>query len=194
MAEAFSIAAGIVGLASLGIQLGESVAKLAGACSTYKNASDDISALIASLQTFQQILEHVCPASQPIQGTHVPAQLLQECKEWCQDIKDGVNGVMTSIQDEIQQTPKWGKTRLIFRKSSVEQWLQKLQRSKLDLLLAHQIFGRYANSFAYQLKKCIIVTDLAKISRYGTDSSLARRVAEKSANRPTCPGLATDYR
>ena len=50
MAELFGVAAGVVGFLSLGMQLGDSIAKLQEIRHTYKDAQVDVETLIATLE------------------------------------------------------------------------------------------------------------------------------------------------
>lgn len=142
MAEVFGVAAGVVGLVSLGVQLTDSVSKLREIRRTYKDAPDDIAALITTLETLARIIEQSCTGVQRPATDAIQAQLLEDCKRWCQDIRNSIDDVLQSVLKEIMQTPRIGKIKVVFQKKTIDGWLQKLQSSKLDLLLAHQIFGR----------------------------------------------------
>lgn len=143
MAEVFGIAAGAVGLVSLGVQLTDSISKLREIRRTYKDAPDDIAALITTLEALARIIEQSCAGVTRTAANEIQVQLLEDCRKWCQDIKNSIDDVLKSILTEITQTPRTAKIKAVFQKKTLDGWLQKLQRSKLDLLLAHQIFGRY---------------------------------------------------
>jgi hypothetical protein len=142
MAEAFGIAAGIVGLASLGVQLTDTIAKLKDARRTYKDAPDDVEALIAALEVLNRILTHICPPNQQFLTAQPQDQLLEDCKSWCQNIRSGIFDILQECRSDILSQPRLGKAKYVFRKGGIDQLLHRLQRAKLDLLLAHQIYGR----------------------------------------------------
>jgi hypothetical protein len=142
MAEAFGIAAGIVGLASLCVQLTDTIAKLKDARRIYKDAQDDAEALITALEVLGRILAHVCSPTQPIPTAQPQSQLLEDCKAWCQSIRNGIFDILQQCRSDILSQPRLGKAKYVFRKGSIDQLLHRLQRAKLDLLLAHQIYGR----------------------------------------------------
>ena len=145
MAEIFGIAAGLVGLASLGLQLPNSISELRDIRHTYKDAPDEIAALITTLEDLRLILES-CTITGPSAADDVQEQLLENCKRRCLDIRNSISDVLQPIRAAIQQTPKTAKIKAVFQKKTSEGWLQKLRWSMLELLLAHQIFGRYLNA------------------------------------------------
>ena len=142
MAEAFGVAAGVVGLASLGVQLTDTIAKLKDARRIYKDAPDEVEALIAALEVMNRVLAYICPPTQQLPIAHSQGQLLEDCKAWCQNIRNDIFSVVQDCQSDILSQPRLGKAKYVFRKGSIDQLLHRLQRAKLDLILAHQIYGR----------------------------------------------------
>jgi hypothetical protein len=145
MAEVFGIAAGVVGFASLSIQLTDSVKKLRDYYQAYDNAPSDVKSLIDALETLRCILDQVSPSTTAIQWNKISAQLLEDCKNWCRGIRDDIHGALDTINAEMLRSPRLGKVKYVFRKTSIDKLLQQLQNSKLDILLCQQIFERYVN-------------------------------------------------
>lgn len=141
MAEAFGVAAGVVGLASLSIQLADSVQKLRNYYRIYDEAPENVRSLIETLETLKRILDQVCPSTGAYTASPVHVQLLEDCRNWCQGIKDNIHGTLITIEAEILRRPRLGKAKFILHKTSIDQLLQKLHDAKLDLLLCLQIFG-----------------------------------------------------
>jgi prophage DNA circulation protein len=142
MAEIFGIAAGVVGLASLGVQLTDSISKLQEICRTYKDAPEDIAALITTLETLARIIDQSGAGTHRSAANVVHVQLLEDCTKWCRGIRNSINNILQAILSDISHKPRAGKMKVVFQKKAIDGWLQRLERSKLDLLLAHQIFGR----------------------------------------------------
>lgn len=116
MAEAFGVAAGVVGLASLGVQLTDTIAKLKDARRIYKDAPDEAEALIAALEVMNRVLAYICPPTQQLPIAHSQGQLLEDCKAWCQNIRNDIFSVVQDCQSDILSQPRLGKAKYVFRK------------------------------------------------------------------------------
>jgi len=157
MAEIFGIAAGMVGFLSLGLQLTESVDKLREIRHTYKDAQADIAALISTLEWLALVIGQSPTGTKPATTDSIQEKLLDDCKKSCQEIRNGIVDVLGSIQQEIAETPttrvggfkhmfrttpRVAKFKLVFQKKTIDGWLEKLEKSKQNLVFALTVFGR----------------------------------------------------
>jgi hypothetical protein len=142
MAEVFGVAAGIVGLVSLTVQLTDSVGKFREIRHTYQDAPDEIHAYLETLDKLAPIIEQSCAVPQRASADAAQVQLLEDCKRRCQNVRKSIDDVLRSILEEIKLRPWIGKLKAVFEKKTIEEWLGKLERSKSELSLALTIFGR----------------------------------------------------
>jgi len=73
MAEAFGVAAGVVGIASLGVQLVDSAKKIKDLSRTNRTAMADVQRLATTLETLDHLLQQLCANAQ--------ARQLKGCSE-----------------------------------------------------------------------------------------------------------------
>jgi hypothetical protein len=136
MAELFGVAAGVVGFLSLGMQLGDSIAKLQEIRHTYKDAQVDVETLIATLEWLASIMKKSGTATRP------ETDAVQKQKQKCQDIIDSIDRDSRLFLKEIKEKPRAGGWKAIRRKKPTEGWLAKLKSAKDDLVLALLLSGR----------------------------------------------------
>ena len=136
MAELFGVAAGVVGFLSLGMQLGDSIAKLQEIRHTYKDAQADVEALITTLEGLASIMKKSGKATQP------EPDAISKQRQTCQGIIDSIDRDSRLFLEEIKKTPRVGSLKAIFRKKPTEGRLAKLKSAKDDLVFALLLSGR----------------------------------------------------
>jgi hypothetical protein len=142
MAEAFGIAAGVVGVVSLGAQLGDGVVKLRNLRSTYKEADSSIDALIAELENFERLVSSVEVPASTDQNFNVDEALLEDCKRICLEVYNEVNSVLRELKSYIEGKPHRGAAKFVLFKDAIAEWMTRIGRAKGSLMLAHDICVR----------------------------------------------------
>jgi hypothetical protein len=143
MAEAFGIAAGIVGLVSLSVQLTDSIRQFREIRHTYKDAQNEFDALVLRLDALGPVIEQSgTGGAQRTSADATQVQLLEDCKKRCQNVRESTADVSKSVLAEIKRKPWVGKIKAVFEKKTIEGWLEKLESAKSDLSFALEIFGR----------------------------------------------------
>jgi hypothetical protein len=142
MAEAFGIAAGVVGVVSLGAQLGDGVVKLRNLRSTYKEADSSIDALIAELENFERLVSSVEVPASTDQNFNVDEALLEDCKRICLEVYNEVNSVLRELKSYIEGKPHRGAAKFVLSKGAIAEWMTRIGCAKSSLMLAHDICVR----------------------------------------------------
>ena len=166
MAEAaFGVAAGIVGVASLVVQLVDSANKLRELYESYGGANEEVKSLIDELEQLERLIQQLsasAPIPQPPVGN---PSVLEDCKTWCRSVKTRIQEVLHEIGLKIEQNPRKGRLHYVFKRSTIQQWMQTLYRAKLDLLLAvHIVQGQeHASAFSTLQRDVVLLQSDQKI-------------------------------
>ncbi|GAB7358270.1 hypothetical protein MBLNU230_g0420t1 [Neophaeotheca triangularis] len=142
---AFELAAGIVGITSLAVQLADSAQKLHGYCHDYSTAPKQVKDLAEEVETLRGLIEDLsAPQDANIGTAHVPSTPAtlthdERCRRWCLSIQENVASVLQELEQNFVKHSRRTKVKFIFKKERFEEWMEKLERAKSMLLLARQL-------------------------------------------------------
>lgn len=141
MAELFSLATGVVGFASLGIQLLDSAKKLKELCRAYGVADEEINTLVSELEILGRLESRFSQREAPQTGQ------VQDVigTSWIRlhATRLSLQAIVKSIQGKLAAKPRRGQIQYVFSESNIRSWLEKLGRAKVDLSLALQLVDGY---------------------------------------------------
>lgn len=140
MAEAFGIAAGAFGVASLSIQLAESVQKVKGFYENVRNAPPRLANLIEEIEGVSDCVKDL---EHQHQSTGlVPSPSLQRCIQSSREAVDYFETFALGLQSRTKKSRIRGSLRFALSQDDIERILEKLERSKTLLTLAYMQFLR----------------------------------------------------
>lgn len=152
MAEAFGVAAGAVGVISLGIQLAESLQKVKDFCSSVKNAPSHIAELIEEIEIMRDILSDLEDGCLSVNVASSPNT--HRCLKIAQRATTGLVSFSNQLQVRIKKSRFRGGAKFALSRDEIKQMLNQLERTKSSLMLAYSIYreaiadDRYAEMMA----------------------------------------------
>ncbi|KAF7188155.1 hypothetical protein HII31_10440 [Pseudocercospora fuligena] len=137
MAEAIGLT---VGLASLAIQLGDSVAKLKGFCRQYAEAPNMLQKIAFSLETTGLILREMDRERQD--RVHSSPEMLTRCVKMCKEAIGLVKTTTDKLEQSLLKSHIRGRLRIAFRAEEVAQLCNELNRAEITLGNAYLLYTR----------------------------------------------------
>lgn len=139
MAEAVAAAASVAGLASLAIQLTESVATLRRFYRNIRNAPDTLEDLIFEIETVTLALREI--GREFAQGkAETNADLLSRCLQSCERGAGKLQSVVEKIQNLQTKSKSLGQVYIAIKEKDQQALLTDLERAKSSLALAFQLY------------------------------------------------------
>jgi len=138
MAEALGIAASGVGIASLAIQLGNSILKLKSFCDAVKNAPEEIRHLIEEIETLSLVLSESESSEQP--GLQVRPDSTSRCLQFCQKATSILRSVVKDVEAEIERRGRFGRVKAVLKRDAIEKLRGRLMTAQSMLLLSNQMY------------------------------------------------------
>lgn len=144
MAEAIALAASVAGLASLAIQLGDGIVKLHTFLKDAKETPQRLLDILSDLEDFKILLEELTVNQQrhPNAATSGTNTGMTRCLSKCELGVKKITEVVTGLEQGIKKKRKFGLATAVLRKSELEELCNKLERAKISLSLAHQMYQR----------------------------------------------------
>ena len=139
MAAGLDVAAGALGIVGIAQQLAESVCKVRAFYKDVRDAPVALLDTISSLENVSMILlklaeeQTVSPYAIASQGIFCASLVL------CQRAVEHVASVATELQRDVGQKRYRTGTRLVLKRRDTKAMLERLDRSKIDLLLAYSM-------------------------------------------------------
>jgi hypothetical protein len=138
MAEAFGIAAGAVGIASLAIQLTESAANIKRFYHLIKEAPQTLKDIADEIETYGLVLKLL---DRDQQACHcVEETILKRCVVQCTRAVGRVRAVTDSFEQAIQASKLKGQLRTAFKRSELQRVCDELKDARTSLALAHSLY------------------------------------------------------
>lgn len=138
MAEAFGVAAGAIGVVSLGIQLAESLQKVKSFCASVKNAPLHIAELIEEIEIMRDILSDL--ESGCLSANVASSSNMHRCLKIAQRATIGLVSFSNELQARIKKSRFRGGARFALSRDEIKQMLNQLERTKSSLILAYSIY------------------------------------------------------
>lgn len=132
MAELGVIASGM-GVASLAMQIGQSIMKLKSFVSAVKEAPEDIRYMIEKLESLSLVFEDL----QIDEGPHSSASMTK-CLHLCRRSADKLRTIVKDLEDEIDRRRLLGGVKSVLRKNTLEKLKDRLEDAQNMLMLSNQ--------------------------------------------------------
>lgn len=149
MADPFSIAAGVVGVAGFAVQLIESTIKLRELYKKTKDAPAALDRVIREVETFSLLLREI--AREHALHPNVDFDIVERCFMNCQDELNRVSRVVVKLSDTIQD-PKLlsrlsAKLKTALKDDEIRQLDADVMKASHYLHLAFSLFQEYVMDF-----------------------------------------------
>jgi hypothetical protein len=141
MAELFGTVASGLGVASLGIQIGQSILKLKEFVDKVKEAPETIQYLIAELEILNSILRELKKSDEEAKELGVDSLALQQCQDLCHRGSTELKDVLEDVQRKIGSRPTIGSLKAVLKVSSVEKLRGRVGEARSLLMFAHMNFS-----------------------------------------------------
>lgn len=143
MAEPFSIAASVVGVAGVAQQLATSVWQIKTFCRDVKDAPQELSDLLDQLMYMIRALARI--SNEDFVATN--GDVLQEALKLCHKAAERVSTLANRLQSEMERRRRYTALKVAFKKKDIASMLAKLDRTKTDLHLACSLYSDARTSF-----------------------------------------------
>jgi hypothetical protein len=141
MAELFGAVASGLGVASLGIQIGQSILKLKEFVEKVKEAPETIQYLIAELEILNSILRELKKSDEEAKELGVDSLALRQCQDLCCRGSSELKDVLEEVQRKIGSRPTIGSLKAVLKMSSVEKLRDRVREARSLLMFAHLNFS-----------------------------------------------------
>jgi hypothetical protein len=145
--ELLGLAASSISIASLAIQLADSIQKLKAFCDTVKDAPNDLQLVVAEVEVLSLVLEEIVEylkvheRAGPRTAALPPA--VSKSLWLCQVSADGLRTLVRGLEQSMEERKMRSAIKIAFRKEKIERMKNQLQSAKLTLLIANQCFYQY---------------------------------------------------
>lgn len=149
MAEAFGVAAGVVGVAGFAVQLIESTIKLRELYKKTKDAPAALDRIIREVETFSLLLREI--AREHALHPNVDFDIVERCFMNCQEEMNRVFRVVVKLSSALQD-PKLllrlsAKLKTAFKDDEIRQLDADVMKASHYLHLAFSLYQEYVTSF-----------------------------------------------
>jgi hypothetical protein len=140
MADILAIAASGISIASLAIQLADSVQKLKSFCDNIKEAPMIIEHILADAEILSLVLEEiaarVCEQERfDSRNVSLPASMMKSLN-LCQICVRTLHTVAQELEDDIAKRKDWGALKALLKKGKIDRVKSELESAKTTLSLA----------------------------------------------------------
>ncbi|GME27063.1 hypothetical protein GTA08_BOTSDO00129 [Neofusicoccum parvum] len=136
--DGLSAAASVAGIASLAVQLAESVTKLCKFLSAIKHASDDIEDIIDDLEVLTCVIAEIQRCEELFGPQHATAKTIMRCRRQVQALENMVK----TLNEELEKDSKWRRNhaalKAVMKGGKVKAMREKIGEAKDTLSLALQ--------------------------------------------------------
>lgn len=139
MAEVFGIFTGAISVASLAIQIFDSIQQLREFCSSVRDAPEAISNVLEELEILGDTLLQIYQDQKLNRDSVDPS--IRRSLTYVDRVAGELQSIMTDLakgMDGSKKKQKWGAIRVAMKKNSVKDLLTRLERSKSLLSIAIQ--------------------------------------------------------
>jgi hypothetical protein len=140
MAELLGVVASGISIASIAIQVSDSVFKLKEFWDTVKSAPEDIKNLIDEIQTLSLILSDVGNSTTPDELTLVGQESAKKCLDLCQKGSHILEGVLREIDGNLGKGKRTGGFKAAMKKGTIDKLRDRLRSAQFMLMLSSQTY------------------------------------------------------
>jgi len=145
MAEIGLIASGI-SIASLAIQIGDSIIKLKDFCSLVKDAPEEIEYLIEELEVLGLVISDIeasITSNQDESTLALDATTVSRCLGLCKRGADALEKAVQELGAELEKGRKRGSFKTALRKGTTDRLREKLRNAQSLMVLSQQTYYQY---------------------------------------------------
>lgn len=144
MAELGLIASGM-GIASLGLQIGESILKLKDFWGRVKDAPEDVRYLLDEMETLKLLLSDLSILeSEIVVAPSAPSSSLSSCFVFCQRGADLLQTLLQDLNKQIVERKIMGGVKAVLKKGTIDKLRDRLRSAQGMLMISYQNYTRYA--------------------------------------------------
>jgi len=157
MAEVLGLAASGISIATLTVQIANSVAKLKSYWDELKEVPEDVRLLVEEIEDLQLLLSDIeadqrrNPISSTVLDTNSASRCLEHCKRGADRLKELTDDLGVDIMASNRFRSKWASARVILKKDKIEKYKSRLERAIRLLSLSHLCYTRLVILRSYVL-------------------------------------------
>ncbi|TVY32214.1 hypothetical protein LSUB1_G008307 [Lachnellula subtilissima] len=140
MAE-LGVAASAISIASIAIQVGDSIIKLKDFWNHVKEAPEEIKWLMEEIETLGFVLSGVESSKAHSDPLHLEPAFANRCLESCRKGASILEAVVKEADEEIRKRRKVGGVKAVLKKGTIERLKERLRSAQLMLMLSNQAYS-----------------------------------------------------
>jgi hypothetical protein len=140
MAELLGVIASGISVASIAIQVGDSVLKLKSFWDTITNAPEDIKYLINEIETLSLILSDIGKSEKQGDLPLVGLESAKKCLELCEKGSGILEAVVKELDEKIGKGKRIGGFKAALKKGMIERLRDRLRSAQFMLMLSNQTY------------------------------------------------------
>jgi len=148
MAE-LGVAVSVISIASIAIQIGDSLIKLKSFWDHVKEAPSEIRWLIEEIETLNIALSEIEPSKAQNGLPPLEPAFSTRCLELCRKGASILEVVVKEADEEIQKGKKVGSIKVMLKKGKMEVLKERLRNAQLMLILSNQTYSEYFRTYSY---------------------------------------------
>ena len=141
MAEMLSIVTGGVGIASLAIQMGDSVMKLKNFRNAVEEAPEEVKYLIEEIEALSLVLSEIGANENEDDMAQISAVSLKKCLELCRRGAEVLSTVARQAEQEIVEKKRVGSVKMVLKKGLLDTLRDRLKTVQFVLILSNQTYS-----------------------------------------------------
>jgi hypothetical protein len=134
---ALGVAASGIGIASLAIQVGDSILKLKSFWEAVKEAPEDIKHLIDEIEILSLVLSEIGKESDEGEEPPIASPSASKCQELCQKGLKALQDVVHELESEMKKRKRVGSVKAVLKKGTVDKLKDRLRSAQLLLMLSN---------------------------------------------------------
>ena len=143
MALEIGTISGVLGIASFGIQIADSVVKLKKFVDAVREAPQDIKDLLEEIELYGDIFSSVCIASSPDEIFSASSALVQKCLDRCLYGANALQSLALDWDAKIAKRKTIGGFKYLMKKDEIEKTRKRLKTARKCFELAYGIYNMY---------------------------------------------------
>jgi hypothetical protein len=140
MAEMLGIAASGMGVASLAIQIGDSVMKLKDFWNAVKEAPEEVEYLIEEIETLSLVLSDIGGNGNQDNLSQIDSAASKKCQDLCRRGAEVLSTVVRDAEQEIAKKKRFGSVKLVLKKGIQDKLRDRLRTVQIMLILSNQTY------------------------------------------------------
>jgi hypothetical protein len=139
MALEIGTISGVLGIASFGIQIADSVVKLKSFLDAFREAPLDIKDLLDEIERYGGLLSRVCISSSQDEKFNVSSAYVQDCLDRCVREANALQFLASELDAEISKRNTIGAFKYLMRKERIEKMRNRLEGASALFKFAYTI-------------------------------------------------------